>query len=130
MNIELKVHDWLAFKESERQAVEARRAIEDEIAAFYKINPQKEGTNNFDVEGYKVKIVNRLTRKIDSDKLQEVASEHDLSEHLSALFRWKPEINAAAWKSCDSDITDVLNEAITTTSGRPSFSIESITTKE
>ena len=130
MNIEHKIHDWLAYKEAERNVVEARRNVEDEIAEFYKINPQNEGTNNFDVDGYKLKIVNRLTRKIDSEKLQEVASEHNLSDHLSALFRWKPEINSAAWKSCDSDITDILNEAITTTAGRPSFSIESITTKE
>ena len=130
MSIEMLTHDWLAYKEAERQAVDGRRVVEDKMAAFYKINPQNEGTHNFDVDGYKIKIVNRMTRKVDSEKLQEVAAENGLSDHLSALFRWKPEINAAAWKGCDSDITDVLSAAITTTAGRPSFSIDPLTTKE
>ena len=130
MSIELLTHDWLAYKEAERQSVDGRRVVEDKIAAFYNINPQNEGTQNFDVDGFKIKIVNRMTRKVDSEKLQEVAAENGLSDHLSALFRWKPEINAAAWKICDSDITDVLSAAITTTAGRPSFSIDPLTTKE
>lgn len=131
MDINLLTHDWLLYKEAERQATESRREIEDKIIAFFRISPHAESTQNFEfeIDGFKLKIVNRFTRKIDSDKLQEVAAEHDLSQHLSALFRWKPEINTTAWKNCDSDITHILNAAITTISGRPSFSIEAIKEK-
>ena len=32
-------------------------------------------------------------------ELQEIAAEHGLEAHLSMLFRWKPEIDARAWKA-------------------------------
>ena len=130
MNINDLVLCWSTLKESERVAAESRRKIEDDIVKFYRLSPQDEGTNNFEVDGYKLKIVNRFTRKIDADKLQEIAAENDLSGHLSGLFRWKPEVNATAWKGCGKEITDILSAAITTTPGRPSFTIESTTTTE
>lgn len=129
MNIDDLVLCWSTLKEAESVATESRRKIEDDIIKFYQLSSQDEGTQNFEVEGFKLKIVNRFTRKIDADKLQEIAAENDLSVHLSGLLRWKPEINATAWKGCDKEITDILSAAITTTPGRPNFSIES-TTKE
>jgi hypothetical protein len=130
MNINDLVLCWSTLKNSERVAADSRRKVEDDIVKFYRLNPQEEGTKNFKVDGYKLKIVNRFNRKIDSDKLQEVAAENGLSGHLSGLFRWKPEINPAAWKGCSKDITDILSVAITTAPGRPSFLIEPTTTKE
>ena len=130
MDIAKLINFWNISKEAERMAAETRRGIEDDIVKFYRLSPQDEGTNNFEVEGFKLKIVNRFTRKIDADKLQEIAAENDLSVHLSGLLRWKPEINATAWKGCGKEITDILSAAITTTPGRPSFTIESTTTKE
>jgi hypothetical protein len=82
-----------------------------------------EGTLNFDADTYKVKIEGRINRKINADKLQELAAEHGLSEHLASLFRWKPEINAFAWKAAKPEITTPLLDAITATPGRPSFTI-------
>jgi hypothetical protein len=64
-----------------------------------------------------------MNRKVDADKLQELAAEHGLSEHLGSLFRWSADINAAAWKAAAPTITAPLLGAITTTPGRPSFSI-------
>ena len=55
--------------------------------------------------------------------LSKLAAEHGLTEHLSALFRWSADINAAAWKAASEAITAPLLGAITTTAGRPSFSI-------
>ena len=95
---------WLACKEAERLATEARRVVEDAMIEQFK-------------------IAGRLNHKIDSDKLQAIAAEAGLAEHLGSLFRWKPEINSSAWKSADESITRPLLGAITTTAGRPSFSI-------
>jgi len=130
MDIETLVLCWSTLKESERVAADSRRKVEDDIIKFYRINPQEEGTHNFEVEGFKLKIVNRFARKIDADKLQEVADENGLYGHLSGLFRWEPEIKSLAWKRCGKEITSILSAAITTVPGRPSFSIESTTTKE
>jgi hypothetical protein len=60
---------------------------------------------------------------VDSEKLQELAAEAGLTDHLSTLFRWKPEIEMKAWKATDPSITSALADAITVTPGRPSFTI-------
>ena len=114
---------WLDAKAAEKKAMDERRAIEDQLVADLGIAKTLDGTQNVEVEGYKVKIVGRLDRKVNSDKLQDLAAEHGLTEHLSSLFRWKPEINASAWKSADPRITEPLLDAITSTNGRPSFTI-------
>ena len=115
---------WSAAKTAEGEAVEARRAIEDRLVSLLAISEQFEGTTNTRTEqGHTIKIVGRLNRKINTDKLQELATEHGLTEHLTALFRWSADINAAAWKSASAAITAPLLRAITTTAGRPSFSI-------
>jgi len=115
---------WLEAKEKERMAVEARRIYEDRMLSLIGIAQNLDGTENACTEqGYAIKVVGRLNRKVDSDKLQELAIEAGLQDHLSSLFRWKPEINAAVWKAADESITNPLLGAITTTPGRPSFSI-------
>jgi hypothetical protein len=114
---------WLDAKAAEKKAMDERREIEDQLVADLGIPKTLDGTQNVDVDGFKVKIVGRLDRKVNSDKLQDLAAEHGLTQHLSSLFRWKPEINASAWKSADPLITEPLQDAITTTNGRPSFTI-------
>jgi hypothetical protein len=119
---------WIEAKEAEKQAQEKRRQIEDKLLSLMGIAPF-EGTYNEEVGEYKIKLTGRFNRKIDSDRLQEVAEENGLSDHLPSLFRWKPEINMTNWKRTDESITTPLLEAITTTQGRPSFSIERKETK-
>lgn len=115
---------WIEAKEAERLAVERRREIEDVITMAHSLSDDFEGTTNFDEDGYKIKVVGRMNRKVDSDQLQEIAASNGLSDHLASLFRWKAEINQTAWKSADKSITAVLAGAITTSPGRPSYSIE------
>lgn len=115
---------WLEAKEKERMAVEARRIYEDQMLKIIAIAEDFEGTKNSMTEaGLEIKVVGRMNRKVDADKLQDIAAEHGLTDHLATLFRWKPEINATAWKASDESITRPLQDAITTTPGRPSFSI-------
>lgn len=125
MSMTEMLNDWLIAKKKEKEAADYRRKIEDQLTTALNLE-QKEGSDTIKQDGYKIKVTQRYNRKIDADKLQEIAAEHGLSEHLGALFRWKPEINAAAWKSTDAQITDPLLTAITTTPGRPSYSIEAI----
>ena len=114
---------WIDAKESEKAAIDLRRALEDELVEHFGIPKTLDGTQNIEADGYKVKVVGRLDRKVNSDKLQDLAAEHGLTQHLSSLFRWKPEVNATAWKSADPLITAPLQDAITTSNGRPSFTI-------
>ena len=115
---------WMDAKADEAIAVARRRTIEDRLVELLALDEGKEGTTNAKTEqGYAIKVVGRMNRKVDADKLQEIAAEHGLSEHLGSLFRWSADINAAAWKSAAPTITAPLLGAITTTPGRPSFSI-------
>ena len=115
--------EWLAAKEAERAATEARRVVEDYLTEELGPSDQFEGTKNVDVGIYKIKMTSRMSRKVDGEKIQEIAVEAGLSEHLSSLFRWKPELNMSAWKSADKSITTPLLGGITTTPARASFAI-------
>ena len=117
--------EWIMMKELERDAIERRRRIEDQILLQIGAS-NDEGTRTISIRGkvdYQIKLVTRFTRKIDSNLLQEIAAENDLSAHLPTLFRWKPELNAKAWDKASDEITKPLLGAITTTPGRPSFTI-------
>ena len=115
---------WLELKEVEKQATEKRREVEDKLMSLLELPESLDGTENFELDsGYKIKVIGRMTRKVDTDKLQELAAANGLTEHLSSLFRWTADINAAVWKASSSSITTPLLDAITTKAGRPSFTI-------
>ena len=115
--------EWLDAKKAEKEAVATRRELEDQMIADFKISEGEEGTTTIENDGFKVKVVSRMSRKVDGDKVQEIAAENGLSDYLPTLFRWKPDINMSAWKNTDKSITDVLLDGVTTTPGRPSFTI-------
>ena len=115
--------EWIDAKTAERAAQEKRRELEDQMISSFQVPESLEGAQNATADGYKIKITGRMNRKVDSDKVQELAAEHGLTEHLSTLFRWKPEINMAAWKSASEEITTPLLDGIETKPGRPSFTI-------
>jgi hypothetical protein len=114
---------WLEAKRIETEAVETRRQIEDEIVAAENISESFEGTLNMNPNGYRVKIVGRITRKVDASMIQDLAHEHGLEQYLSTLIRWKPEVNLSVWKHADARVTAILSTAITAQPGRPSFQI-------
>ena len=124
MNIDSLATRWFAEKEVEKIAIEKRRDLEDAMRKLLNHDETKEGTITVPSDSFKIKVVNRIDRKVDSDKVQELAAEYGLTEHLSSLFRWKPEINMTAWKAADEAITKPLLAAVTTKPSRPSFSIE------
>lgn len=121
--VETLTKEWTIAKMEEAAATSYRRQIEDKLVKHFRIAEQFEGTDNREVGQYVVKIEGRMNRKVSADKLQELAAANGLEEHLTSLFRWKPEIAAAAWKAADESITKPLLGAITTTPGRPTFTI-------
>lgn len=119
MDIDALIAGWEQAKDAEQKAVAARREIEDQLISVLGIDETLAGTKTFGP----LKVVSRLNQTIDADQLQEIAAESGLQDHLSALFNWKPTINARAWKACDELITSVLARAITEKPGRPTFSL-------
>lgn len=125
MDIKELAAKWKVCKDMELSATERRRKIEDELAIYYKVSQQDEGTLNFVEDGYKIKLTTKINKSVDSDKLQEIAAEHGLTAKLSNLFRWKAEINTALWRAETDEVRDILSDAITAKPARPTFSIES-----
>jgi len=123
MTDEELAQEWMEAKQVEKSAVESRRQIEDRLLSLIGIPETMEGTQSAEAGAYKIKITGRMSRKVDTDKLQEVALANGIFDHLQSLFRWKAEINAAQWKIADASITEPLTEAITTKPGRPAFQI-------
>ena len=115
--------EWLDAKKLEASAVALRRDIEDQMVKHFNVEKDLDGTVKKEIDGYVVKIEGRINKKIDAEKLQVLAAEAGLSEHLTSLFRWKPEINAKAWGAAADAVTLPLLGAITSTPGRPTFTI-------
>ena len=116
--------NWLDAKSAEQTATDRRRELEDKLLLLAGIAENMEGTENVKTDGgYKIKITGRMSRKVDADRIQDIAAEEGSTEHLSSLFRWKPELNMTAWKNADKSITDPLLGGITTKLGRASFQI-------
>ncbi|CAB4199606.1 hypothetical protein UFOVP1355_2 [uncultured Caudovirales phage] len=123
ITIESLAAEWEDAKNEERRATAMRRDAEDKLIQAMKLAKNMDGTVKEITQLYEIKVAGRLDHKIDSVKLQALAEESGLTEHLSSLFRWKPELNMTAWKAAHESITGPLLDAITTTASRPSFSI-------
>lgn len=122
-NIKALSAEWLVHKTAEEQAVVERRKVEDLIVKALALPQAFESTETAEPDGFVVKISGRIDRKVDSEKLQMLATESGLTDHLATLFRWKPELNMTLWKAADETITKHLAGAITAKPGRPSFKI-------
>ena len=115
---------WIDLKIEEANIVNHRRLVEEKLLSLIGIAENFEGTERSETDdGYVIKVQCGITRKIDSELLQELAVENGLTEHLSTLFRWKPEINSAIWKATSKEITKPLLDAITSKPAKPSFTI-------
>jgi hypothetical protein len=114
---------WIEAKAREAKATKERRDIEDKMRSLIGVPDNLDGTTTAKPDGFVVKVTGRINRKVNGDLLQELAAENGLIDHLTSLFRWKPEINMAAWKATDAAITTPLLKAITSEAGRPSFAI-------
>ena len=120
MSLDDLISQWRKAKDAETTAQAERRQIEDIIASVVSLADDLDGT--LTISGV-LKITGRIDRKVDAEKLQELAREAGLTDHLAGLFRWKPEINRKAWDAAADSITRPLLGAITSKPGRPSFAL-------
>lgn len=120
MSLDDLISQWRKAKDAETTAQAERRQIEDTIASVVSLADDLDGT--LTISGV-LKITGRIDRKVDVEKLRQLALDAGLTDHLSQLFRWRPEINRKAWDAASESITRPLLGAITSKPGRPSFAI-------
>lgn len=114
---------WQHHKQEEIRHQALRRELEDLLVAIYAVPETLDETVTKETAHLQIKMVGRIDRKVDADKVQELAAEHGVEDHLSTLFRWKPELNMRQWNHADEKIRKALEGAITSKPGRPSFQV-------
>lgn len=119
---------WLELKRREDEAKALRNALEVEMSQG--IPDDWEGSKTWEDGPYKIKASRKLNRKVDGNRVRDISAQFGLEEYTNTLFRWKPEIDAKAWKAADETVTKLFSDAITTTPGKVGFVVEEILDEE
>jgi len=114
---------WLEAKAAESAARATRLEIEKQICTAHEFDKTFGGVATHEVEKYVVKITGRITRKVDVEKVRDIAINNNLEGQLENLFRWKCEIDARNWKAAGADTTDVFLPAIESKPGKPAVTV-------
>ena len=115
---------WLELKRREDEAKALRQALEARMSEG--IPDDWEGSKTWSDGPYKIKASRKFNRKVDPVAVRKIADTYGMTDYIDVLFRWKPEIDAKAWKGADETITKLFSDAITTTPTKVGFSIEEI----
>ena len=116
---------WILAKKEEERARDLRREVEDQLLNHFEIRPDLDGTESFEEGAYKVRIIGRINRKVDTEAVQIIAAEEEIDwPTLKRAFRWKAEINKREFMKLPESVSGALSAAITATPGRASFKIE------
>ena len=114
---------WIEAKAAESAARASRLEIEKQICEAHEFDRTYEGVATHEVEDYTVKITGRITRKVDVEKVRDIAINNNLEGQLENLFRWKCEIDARNWKSVGNSITAPFLPAIESKPGKPAVTV-------
>ena len=112
------IQEWLDAKRLERDAVERRRLLDKKVAAL--LPAKTEGTSSAHMDGYKVAVEYKVTRKVDSQSLAAIWNQ--LTQKEQELFRWKAELEMKAFREYQGG--DWLNQIVTSKAGSPTVTIE------
>ena len=104
--------EWLVLKREEKTMQARRREVEDELLTH--IAAVKEGTVHINQS---IKIQFKLTRKVDSDKLDEIWD--TLPENVQDVFEWEAKPVLKNLRKVEGDVR--LDGIIVESTGRPTF---------
>ena len=112
------IAEWLDAKRMEKEATERRRMLDKKVAALL---PEKtEGTSSQTIDGYKVSVDYKVTRKVDTDAVAGIWN--DMTDKERDLFRWKAELNMKAYREYQDN--GWLASVVTSKAGSPTVTIE------
>ena len=87
-------------------------------------NPNEPGTTHYGDENNFFTFEVSRDYKVDSDKLEELVTQKQVSEEtVEKVFRWKAEVNATEWKNLGNDAKEILAQAVTSKTSSPSIKI-------
>lgn len=128
------LEEWRLAK-AEADAVKPIIAKEQELrkqvfAAFYP--DPKEGTNTLNLaEGWKLKGVYKLDRKIDEAALPAVTEQlREMGVNTDTLVKWTPSLKTAIYKELTAEQRAVFDQALIIKPGLPTIELVAPKTKE
>ena len=110
--VETLTQEWLNLKHAEKELQKRRREVEDELLTYVATVP--EGTVQVND---RLKIQFKLTRKVDSDKLDEIWD--TLPENVQDVFEWEAKPVLKNLRKVEGDVR--LDGIIVESTGRPTF---------
>jgi hypothetical protein len=113
---------WLEAKDFELQAKNRRLDMESRLLKILEI--KEDETYRTDHGDYRLEIVAKKTRKINTERAERLAAENGLQDQLFRLFRWKAELNSVNWKSASDEVREIFRDAVIEENAKHSFIIK------
>jgi hypothetical protein len=114
----------ISAKRAEDEAVQARRALDAQLAEFLADPSKPEGSVSQKVDGYKVTVTFKLDRKVDSDELQKAWAK--LPIDVQNVFKWKPDLSLSEFRKLEDKAANSAARFFTTKEASPSIKIEAV----
>ena len=114
----------IAAKRIEDEAVVERRRIDKAIADMLKDPAKPEGSVSQRTEGCKVTVTYAVTRKVDSDRLQQEWDK--LTPAVAGAFRWKADVSVSELRKLEGSEAAAAASFITASPAAPSIKIEAV----
>jgi len=99
----------------------------EEVEAKIKLNlgaPEElNGSKTITQGDVKFTLSGKLNRTIDSNKLKDIAKEHNISDCLDVIFSWKPTVVAKEWTGVSDEYKNILAQSFTEKYGKVSLKI-------
>lgn len=115
---------WQSAKVAEDEARARRLEIEGQLLAAYPV-AGTEGTTHADVAGYKITIVQRLTRSVDTQALQ--AGWTALPAVVREAFKWSADLDLRQYRALETankDAFRLASDFVTAKAGKPTVKVE------
>lgn len=115
--------DYLAAKQAETAAIATRRELGDNLAKIMK--DRDEGTRTETIDGLKLSITYKLTRKVDTNALTNTWE--ILPENVRKAFKWEADLNTKHFRALEEAAPEDYRKAVefvTTKEAAPSITVE------
>jgi hypothetical protein len=114
----------IAAKRAEDAAVKARREIDEQITNLLRPTDKLEGTVSEKTGEYKISVVYKLTRTVDTEDLKKVREK--LTAEQQGAFKWKADVSVSALRKLDDKALTAVSKLITSKPASPTITIEAI----
>ena len=122
-----KLAEWNAARElvvACKPLLDSEMALRKEVVKMF-FPDAREGTTNLDLaQGWKLKAVVKLTRKIDEAALPAVGEQlREIGVNPDTLVEYKPEVVTAAYRALSDASSAIFDNALTTSPASPTLAL-------